>query len=154
MANIDDVISLDKIISSPHYDFLSHLMTNNDDNDNDDVLNNVSPYDNVNSNCIYIDEFDYIKEFKDKKNQTFMSLNIQSLPSKFNELEELIQSFTSNNCEPDFICLQETWRIVDPSLYALENYELEIKSRSRNTQGGGVGIYIKKGINYKILNEI
>ncbi len=66
-----------------------------------------------------------------------MSLNIQSVPSKFNELEELIQSFTSNNCEPDFICLQETWRIVDPSRYALDNYELEIKSRGRNVQGGG-----------------
>jgi len=154
MASIDDVISLDNIINNPDFDFLSHLMTSNDDNDNNEVLNNVSPYDNVDSNCIYIDEIDYIREFKDKKNQTFMSLNIQSLPSKFNELEELIQSFTSNNCEPDFICLQVTWRIVDPSLYALDNYELEIKSRSRNVQGGGVGIYIKKGINYKILNEI
>jgi hypothetical protein len=78
-----------------------------------------------------------------------MSLNIQSLPAKFNELEELIQSFISNNCEPDFICLQETWRIwriVDSSLYALDNYELEIKSRSKNTQGGGAGIYIKKAL--------
>jgi hypothetical protein len=78
MANIDDVISLNKIISNPHYDFLSHLMTNNDDNDNDDVLTNVSPYDNVDSNCIYIDEFDYIKEFKDKKNPTFIVLTFKA----------------------------------------------------------------------------
>ncbi len=77
-----------------------------------------------------------------------MSLNIQSLPSKFNELE-LIQSFTSNICEPDFICLQETWRIVDPSLYALDNNELEIKSRSRNVQGGGVASIAKKVLTTK-----
>jgi hypothetical protein len=51
MANIDDVISLDNIAINPDYDFLNHLMTNNDDNDNDDVLNIISPYDNVESNC-------------------------------------------------------------------------------------------------------
>ena len=154
MANINNVLSLDSIDTNPVYDFLNHLMISNDDNDdNNNVLNNISPYDNVDSNCSYIDELEYIREFGCKTNQTFMSLNIQSLPSKFNELEELIQSFTSNDCEPDFICLQETWRIVDPSLYALDNYELEIKSRE-NGQGGGVGIYIKKGISYKILKEI
>ncbi len=65
MANIDDVITLDNIVNDPQYDFLSHLMTNNDDNDNDDALNNVSPYDNVDSNCIHIDEIDYIREFKE-----------------------------------------------------------------------------------------
>ncbi len=53
--------------SDPDFDFLSHLMTNNDDNDNNEVLNNVSPYDNVDSNCVYIDEIDFIREFKDKK---------------------------------------------------------------------------------------
>jgi hypothetical protein len=78
MANIDEVISLDNIAINPDYDFLSHLITNNDDNDNDDVLNIISPYDNVESNCNYIDEFECIREFKNKNNQTFMSLNIQS----------------------------------------------------------------------------
>ena len=129
-------------------------MSNNDHDDN--VLNdlsNITPYSTVETQCKYIDELDYITELNGNKSQTIMSLNIQSLPSKFNELNELVQSLTSNHCEPDFICLQETWRIIDPSLYALRNYELEIKSRS-NVQGGGVGIYIKKGIIYKILKEI
>jgi hypothetical protein len=71
MASIDDVISLDNIISNPDFEFLSHLMTSNDDNDNNEVLNNVSPYDNVDSNCIYIDEIDYIREFKDNKKSNF-----------------------------------------------------------------------------------
>jgi len=151
MARAEDVISLDSLVNNPMYDFLYHLMPNINDNDKDDEFSNISPYANVESNSKYLDELEYISEFKGKNKQTFMSLNIQSLPSKFNELEELIQSFKCNSCEPDFICLQETWKIVDPSLYALDNYELEIKTRDRNVQGGGVGIYIKKGISYKIM---
>ncbi len=38
--------------------------------------------------------------------QLFLSLNVQSLPAKFNELEELITFLKNNRCEPDFICLQ------------------------------------------------
>jgi hypothetical protein len=54
MANIDDIISLDRIINNPAYDFLNQLMTSNDKNDNDDgdVHKKFSPYENVESNCI------------------------------------------------------------------------------------------------------
>jgi hypothetical protein len=51
-------------------------MTNNDDNDNDDVLNIISPYDNVESNCnwwIWM-----YKGIQKQKQPNFMSLNIQS----------------------------------------------------------------------------
>jgi hypothetical protein len=49
--------------------------------------------------------------------------------------------------------LQETWKIFDQSHFTIEGYNLEIKSRSKNTQGGGVGIYIKKGLRYNVLQE-
>jgi hypothetical protein len=42
--------------------------------------------------------------------------------------------------------------IILPSIN-IEGYNLEIKSRSLNVQGGGVGIYVKKGIRYNILKE-
>jgi len=88
-----------------------------------------------------------------KNEQLFLSLNVQSLPAKFNELDEFISYLKNNGCEPDFICLQETWKIFDQSLFTTEGYNLEIKSRSTNTQGGGVGIYIKKGLCYNVLQE-
>jgi exonuclease III len=88
-----------------------------------------------------------------KNEQLFLSLNVQSLPAKFNELDEFISYLKNNGCEPDFICLQETWKIFDQSLFTTEGYNLEIKSRSTNTQGGGVGIYIKKGLRYNVLQE-
>ena len=83
-----------------------------------------------------------------------MSFNIQSLPSKFNEFQELIQNFQINKCEPDIICLQEIWQIVNSSAFSLDDYNpIEYKLRSNSTQGGGVGIYIKKNIKYNILRD-
>ena len=83
-----------------------------------------------------------------------MSFNIQSLPSKFNEFQELIQNFQINKCEPDIICLQEIWQIVHSSAFSLDDYNpIEYKLRSNSTQGGGVGIYIKKNIKYNILRD-
>jgi exonuclease III len=79
-----------------------------------------------------------------------LSLNIQSIAAKFNELNELINLFESKNCLPDIILLQETWKIVDASLFNLNNYHpLIFKCRS-SAQGGGVGIYVKKEYKFQI----
>jgi hypothetical protein len=72
-----------------------------------------------------------------------MSLNVQSLPAKFNELKDLIDIFASKNCLPDIILLQEIWHIPNANMYVLDNYHpLIFKCRS-NYKGGGVGIYVK-----------
>jgi hypothetical protein len=39
-----------------------------------------------------------------------MSLNLQSLPAKYNDFSELNNSFNVNHCSPDIFCLQETWK--------------------------------------------
>ena len=148
MADMTDTLTLDSIMNNPIYDFMSNF-TNNDDDENTNFL----PYNDLNLDCKYFDVHEFANKFKNNVNQSFLSINIQSLPSKFGELEEFIDMLTLNKCEPDFICLQETWRIPDPSLFKLKNYNLELMSRNKNVQGGGVGIYIKKGILYKKLTE-
>ena len=143
MASDDDVMTLDSIINNPDFDFLTHYLSTVPTDDND-LSNIISPYSNIDMCCKYFDETEFVNEFKLKNEQLFLSLNVQSLPAKFNELEDFITYLKNNRCEPDFICLQETWKIIDQSLFNIEGYNLEIKSRSKNTQGGGVGIYIKK----------
>jgi len=146
-------MTLDSIISNPVFDFLTQYSSAIPVEEHDDHANVISPYSNIDMCCKYFDETDFVNEFKLKNEQLFLSLNVQSLPAKFNELEELITFLKNNRCEPDFICLQETWRIIDQSQFNIEGYNLEIKSRSSNVQGGGVGIYVKKGIRYNILKE-
>ena len=57
------------------------------------------------------------KEFTDKfsslRKPSVLSLNIQSLASKFVELCAVIYSLMAKNYAPDIICLQEIWRQND-----------------------------------------
>ena len=140
---------LDSLSRDPHYDFLSLFSEDNDDDNVPDsffINNQCSPYSNMNINCSYVqvDELNLLNPAK----FTVLTLNIQSLPSKFSELTEFIDSFTS--C-PEIICIQETWNVVDNSFFPLQNYHpLETNLRS-NARGGGVGIYIKEHLSYTVL---
>ena len=82
-----------------------------------------------------------------------MSLNIQSLPAKFNEFSELMTEFPSFESCPEIICLQETWNVVDNSMFPLANYHPLITNLRRSARGGGVGMYIKENLSFKILSK-
>ena len=79
-----------------------------------------------------------------------ISLNVQSLNAKFNELKIYIEAI----CKSDFsaVCIQETWLSdeSDLSLLQLNGYNLISKGKS-SSQHGGVAIYLKEDFRYKIL---
>ena len=78
-----------------------------------------------------------------------LSLNIQSITAKFDEFNDFLQSF--EKFKFDVICLQELWRMHNPDIFHIDGYhELIFKSRSLNTQGGGVGIYVNNQL--KVTN--
>ena len=79
-----------------------------------------------------------------------MSLNVQSLNAKFNDLIDLLDSLTYSKC-PDIICMQELWQFPDKMDFSLAGYQpLFYKLRSGGVQGGGVGIFVKDGLNCTI----
>jgi Reverse transcriptase (RNA-dependent DNA polymerase)/Endonuclease/Exonuclease/phosphatase family len=119
---------------------------------NDDVC--YSPYSDLNIQCNYMDVNQYIASKNNCDKFSFCSLNIQSVHAKFSALEDLCNNFENAACAPDLILLQETWQIQSVDMLKLNNYnELEFKCRCNNVQGGGVGIYFRKGLRYKILHE-
>ena len=84
-----------------------------------------------------------------------MSLNIQSLPTKFNEFSPFINELFFQKCAPDIIALQELWQLNDASIYKLNGYQkLVFKSRAAKIQGGGVGLYIKNDIKYLMRPDL
>ena len=115
------------------------------------VNNQCSPYSNINLNCSYTEIADLKSLDPDKF--TVLSLNIQSLPAKFNEFSELISEFPSFDLCPEIICLQETWNIIDNSMFPLINYHPLLTNLRRSARGGGVGIYIKENLSFKILSK-
>jgi len=132
MVDSADVITMDSLLNNPDFDFMKQYNFRDDDNDNN--IDNPSPYDNITNTCNYFDLPNFYSSFKN--NKIFLSFNIQSLPSKFNEFEELINILSSNNCSPDFICLQEIWQIHNSSSFSLKNYNFEFLTRKNDVQGG------------------
>ena len=139
--------------SDSQYNFLSFFNQDEDDDSIPDSFftnNQCSPYSNLNLNCSYL-EVDKLKNLSSGK-FTVLSLNIQSLPAKFLEFSDLISQF-DNDSTPDIICIQETWKIVDNSFFPLANYH-PIETNTRTiARGGGVGIYVRENLSFKILKQ-
>jgi hypothetical protein len=135
MDDLANILTMDSILNNPEYDFFNQFYN---DNDNENEHNFQSVYDDLSNLCKYYDENELISLCKKSRNKLFLSINTQSLPSKFNEFEEFINILSRNECSPDFICVQETWQIPDESAVDLKNYNFEFKCRANGVQGGGV----------------
>ena len=139
----------------PQYNFLNQFLTDSDEDSISDTLffnANLSPYQNVEINCSYIDTDDICQKNLTNK-LSILSLNIQSLAAKFDNFNSFINQLSNNNSNPDVICLQETWDVKDSSLFDINNYHsLELNLRS-SARGGGVGIYIKNSLTYNRLTQ-
>ena len=130
-------LGIDEIDSNANFNFINKILQNDLNSDNDFLFSNneFSPYSEINFNCSYInpDQIHHINT----NNLSVMSLNIQSLPAKFNELSDMLAGFYQFNFSPDIICLQETWQIIDPLLFNLPNYQnITLNTRS-SARGGG-----------------
>lgn len=84
-----------------------------------------------------------------RKSLRFGLLNARSLNTGNDELMVTMNIYT-----PEILALNETWlkSVDDNSAPVIAGYKFVHKPR-RNRRGGGVGFYIKDGINYRIRNH-
>lgn len=101
----------------------------------------------------YFTEDQFISKHSNRNTNTFLSLNIQSLPSKFLEFTNIIDRFRKCKVEPAAISIQETWATSGGlDLFGIKGYSLFGKSRE-NRQGGGVCIYARNDLKPELLSE-
>ena len=138
--------------TDPTYDFLNNILHNNTDDDFSFFTSSdgsSSPYDTININCKYSSFEDCTKI--DNKFITILSLNVQSLNAKFSEIKDIICEMDILGNAPDVICLQELWQFPVDTSFKLNGYQdLQYRLRADHIQGGGVGIYIRNGLNFVI----
>ena len=113
----------------------------------------TNPYSNLDNSLDYTDIPLLISKFKNKSDPIFLSLNIQSLPSKFNALKILLNEFETNNINIALIALQEIWNLNHHDLFSIPNYTFLYRQR-QNTRGGGIGFYVKKHTSPVINNTL
>ncbi len=104
------------------------------------------------SNHIYCD-YSQLYNMKHSNDYYFLSLNVCSLMSKFNELTVMIQNLQNEKCNLAVIAIQETWDIPYPELLQIPGFNLVFKTRSI-LKGGGVAFYINKNIKFKLINRL
>ena len=70
---------------------------------------------------------------------TIMSLNCQSLNSKFSEIKLLLDKFAESEKPIHVLCLQETWiedsELIDMAQFHIDNYHLLAKNRYASAHG-------------------
>ena len=123
---------------------LTHLLHS----ENSEELNDVrhSPY-------IGDDEL-FQQRVNCKNGLSILSLNCQSLHSKFDYIKLLIDKFVHNNCPLQVVCLQETWISsgTDLSPYIIPGYHL-ISTPHYDWSHGGLVIYLSEKWNYNIKTD-
>ena len=128
---------------------MANLMNLLDDQDQD-APSIIKP-----SNYTDIDNF--IDKYKFKtSNNILLNINIQSLPSKLDNFNILLDRINNNpNLNLSFINLQETWltKLQEPSIY-FHNFNIEYKHKIKGHIGGGLAILIKKDINYTVRSDL
>ncbi len=145
-------LAVGNLASNPAFDFVKLLLNSDSTFGNEDDTFEDSPYSYKDISSSYMDETEHCTLFSNINNFSIFSVNIQSLPSKFNEFNELITSMLVHNCAPDIICWQELCKFPDHTAFNLPGYHpLEFKLWRNATQGGGVGIYVKSSIKYSLL---
>ncbi len=100
----------------------------------------------------YYEVQEIINEYSNSNIPLVISVNIQCLNSKHSNLVNFIQTLESNNVLIFAIMLQETWNYKHADLIAIPGFQ-NIQSKLRTfSNGGGVGIFVKNGINFKVIN--
>jgi hypothetical protein len=109
-----------------------------------------SPYEDIEFDSKFYDLERFIANYKDTKSPIFLNLNVQSINAKHSKLNEIVNRLLQKKVPIQVIALQETWAIKYPNLLDLPGFQRIIFKNRSIGRGGGVGFYVRNGIDYKI----
>jgi Reverse transcriptase (RNA-dependent DNA polymerase) len=137
------------------------MLTNLNNNLNYDLVN-LSPYifenddspnpsTDVNIDSKFYDDDSFVRKFAGCSGPIFLSINIQCLMSKIENLKNFIINLTNRNLPIVVIAIQEVWSLQHAELVNIPGFNFVYKLRSIG-RGGGVGFYLRDDLQYKILD--
>lgn len=105
----------------------------------DNLIDTDDPVDNFLSYSDYFDDENFSSKLKSfNGNISILSMNICSLPAKFDKILLYLELLKSKQCFPSIICFQETALSEDDdlSLFNIPNYKLFSSGKSASAKGG------------------
>jgi len=97
---------------------------------------NDSPYFGININSKFFDLPSM--ESLTSNSPIFISLNVQSLQSKYEDLKSTVLELIDKKIQIDAIALQETWDVKYPELLPIPGFKTVIIKKRRGMRGGGL----------------
>jgi hypothetical protein len=125
--------SLAVLNDAAHLDF--RTVYNQSVQDNDD---SIDPYSDLIIDSKYYDMYTLPSILNDSESPIFLSINIQSLMSKYEELRFFITDMSRKKVSIDVIALQEVWEIQQPELLSIPGFQTIIHKSRTNMRGGGL----------------
>ena len=127
-----------------------------DGNDPDQNYFNDETLKNFETNYFFQEDIkNTLAETTQLENLSLLHLNIRSLNANFENLKTLLQE---TNFSFNIVCLSETWStdkaFQENSNFRLFNYDSIHSERKTNKRGGGVLIFIKSNLTYKVRNDL
>ncbi|MGB1899487.1 MAG: reverse transcriptase family protein, partial [Candidatus Kariarchaeum pelagius] len=110
--------------------------------------------DNFYKHSHYYDSENFMNILKNKKKFNIISTNIESINSKYNELNLFLDELHEQNCDLSALCLQECWLKdeYETEHLQLNGYKKIVQGSSVSSKGGLV-IYLKDCYDYIILPQ-
>ena len=122
------------------------------ENDNDI---NDSPLSDLNSHTPYLEAAQFKDQFGNINNSlSFFHLNCRSLSANWESFYDLLCNLQSDQFQFDFIGMSEVFRCDRDPRLALPGYHAIITRTRDDDCHGGVGIFIRDHINFKIRDDI
>ena len=111
--------------------------------------------------CKYLE----IEEFQDKFSSlsnsfSTFSLNVRSLPGKWDSFIELITDLNSKQFNFSMICIQEVWNVPNyfkTDIIGYKPIECKLRKNSGNLSnniGGEVACWVKDSLDYELLDQL
>jgi len=112
------------------------------------------PYSNVVISSKYYDMCSLPAQLNGHDSPLFLSINIQSLNSKYEELKTQIIELVNQKIQIDIIAIQETWEICQPDVLSIPGFQPIIFKSRTQMRGGGIGFYVRNGLNVKVIDNL
>ena len=150
MTYVMDNVEMSQYESSSMYDLLQLLERSEDE----EYV--ISPFSNMTSGCEYHEPSDFnldVIESADTKMSCF-HLNCRGLSTNWENCNHLINTLHGQNFAFDIIGISECYKHEQDARIKLNGYH-EFLSRNRvDDHRGGVGLFIKETVQYKIRNDL
>lgn len=149
---LTDNVSLDEIMTSDQFDLVS-LYELHEDADN--TTGNDSPFQFGNGSCAYYEPDEFHAHTIDMKDPlSFFHLNCRGLSANWESFQNLICTLHGDSFSFDVIGISEIYKCCNDSRLCLPGYHDLISRCREDGPRGGVGLFIKDALNYKIREDI